>query len=75
MVPNCHCYNYLCLLQPYHHHHHFPTLEYFHYPKKKPYTPVVAQWLRTQHSVHEDVGSIPDLTQWVKYPALLQALK
>ena len=28
--------------------------------------------LRTQHSVHEDMGSIPDLTQWVKDLVLLQ---
>ena len=29
--------------------------------------------LGTWLSVHKDVGSIPGLTQWVKYPALLQA--
>ena len=28
--------------------------------------PLWLSWLRTQHSVHEDVGLIPGLTQWVK---------
>ena len=28
--------------------------------------PVVAQWVRNLTSIHEDVGSMPDLTQWVK---------
>ena len=28
--------------------------------------PVVAQWIANQTSIHGDVGSIPDLAQWVK---------
>ena len=35
--------------------------------------PTVAQQIKNLISIHEDVGLIPGLTQWVKYPALLQA--
>ena len=34
----------------------------------------VAQQVKNPTSIHEDVGSIPDLTQWVKDLAVLKAL-
>ena len=39
-----------------------------------PGIPTVAQQVKNQISIHEDVGSVPGLIQWVKDLLLLQAV-
>ena len=34
----------------------------------------MTQWVKNPISIHEDVGLIPGLNQWIKDPVLLQAV-
>ena len=37
--------------------------------------PIMAQWVKNTASIHEDVGSIPDLTKWNTDPVLPTSCK
>ena len=48
-----------------------PFLQLYH---GDPGVPIVSQWVKNPTSIHEDVGSTPGLSQWVKDLVLLQAV-
>ena len=51
-----------------------PRVWPFKQRKKKKRVPIIAPQLTNLTSIHEDVGTIPELTQWIKDPALLWAV-
>ena len=46
----------------------------YHMNEKLTEVPTLAQCVKNPPSIHEDAGPILGLIQWVKYPALPQAL-
>ena len=49
----------------------FLMVEQLKTKQNKTGVPVMVQWVKNLTSLCEDVSWIPDLTQWVKDPALL----
>ena len=41
------------------------------YKKMEREVPIMAQWVTNPSSIHENMGLVPGLAQWVKYPMLL----
>ena len=50
--------------------YHLTCVEMAIIKKSRSGVPTVAQQVKNLNSIHEDVGSIPDLTQWAKDPVL-----
>ena len=49
-------------------------LNIYHYQKSFLGVSIVAQWVMNPTNIHEDIGLIPGLTQWVKDLLLLRAV-